>query len=91
MSGPQVARDVRRTIPGTDDFWLTFARGSHQNWPVFADGKARGMTGRYIFRLGSRPFDVDQLRGGTYKLIVSASDTAGNVTTRVQTFSIDER
>ena len=52
--------DVRRTIPGTMSFWVTFARGSHQNWPVFSDGKARGMTGRYLFRLGTQPFDVDQ-------------------------------
>jgi murein DD-endopeptidase MepM/ murein hydrolase activator NlpD len=91
VSGPNVARDVRGTNPGSDEFWLTFARGSHQNWPVFADGKARGMTGRYIFRLGSKPFDVDHLKAGTYKLIVAASDTAGNVKTRAQTFSVVER
>jgi hypothetical protein len=91
ISGPHVARDVRYTIPGTDEFWMTFARGSHQNWPVFADGKARGMTGRYLFRLGAQPLSVDQLQGGTYKLVVSASDTAGNATTRVQIFSVDNR
>jgi hypothetical protein len=91
VAGPYVARDVRRTIPGTHEFWLTFARGSHQNWPVFSDGKARGMTGRYAFRLGTRPFDLDQLRIGTYKLIVSASDTAGNTSACAQTFSVDDR
>jgi hypothetical protein len=87
----RVAWDVRRTIPGMDSFWLCLARGSHQNWPVFSDGKAQGMSGRYVFRLGTRPLDVDQLRIGTYKLIVAAADSAGNVATRAQLFSVDDR
>src|SRR5262245_743988 len=82
VSGPRVARDVRRTIPGTPEFWVTYARGSHQNWPVFSDGKARGMTGRYIFRLTTRPLDMQALRPGRYVLVVTASDTAGNSASR---------
>jgi peptidase M23-like protein len=71
----QSAWDVRDTIPSTDAFWLVYARGSHQNWPVFSDGKARGMTGRYVFRIST---DMRALRAGTYELVVRVSDTAGN-------------
>ena len=74
----RVAWDARRTIPTTDAFWLTYARGSHQNWPVFSDGKARGMTGRYVFRLSSGGLDADELAPGTYVLVVRVADTAGN-------------
>ena len=74
----RVAWDVRRTIPSTAAFWLSYARGSHQNWPVFSDGKARGMTGRYVFRLSTSPLDTDRLGAGTYVLVVKVADTAGN-------------
>jgi hypothetical protein len=74
----RVAWDVRRTIPSTAAFWLSYARGSHQNWPVFSDGKARGMTGRYVFRLSTSPLDTDRLGRGTYVLVVEVADTAGN-------------
>ena len=76
--GERIARDVRHTIPATDAFWLTYARGSHQNWPVFSDGKARGMTGRYVFRLTGTPLDTCTMSDGTYVLVVTAVDTAGN-------------
>jgi murein DD-endopeptidase MepM/ murein hydrolase activator NlpD len=74
----RVAWDVRRAIPATAAFWLSYARGSHQNWPVFADGKARGMTGCYRFRLTTRAPDVDGLAAGTYALVVRVADTGGN-------------
>jgi hypothetical protein len=74
----RVAWDVRQTIPATDSFWLAYARGSHQNWPVFSDGKARGMTGRYVFRVTGTPLDTRTMRDGTYILLVTAADTAGN-------------
>jgi hypothetical protein len=86
----RVAWDVRQTIPTTDAFWLLYARGSHQNWPVFSDGKARGMTGRYVFRLATQPLDFDRLASGTYRLVVSASDTAGNRSTRRLTLAVGE-
>lgn len=86
--GTRVAWDVRRGIPTTDAFWFAYARGSHQNWPVFSDGKARGMTGRYVFRLSTRPLDVDGLASGKYRLVVSARDTAGNRSTQQLTFSV---
>jgi hypothetical protein len=84
-----VARDVRRVVPRNSDFWTTFARGSHQNWPVFTDGKAKGMTGRYVFRLSKTAFDTTKLADGDYELVVAASDTSGNRSVRVYRLTID--
>jgi hypothetical protein len=84
----RVARDVRGTVPKNDRFWTTFARGTHQNWPVFAGRKARGMTGRYVFRLSMTPFDASTLRPGDYVLVVTAQDTAGNRSARRREFSL---
>lgn len=89
--GYHIGRDVRRSIPTTHEFWVTFARGSHQNWPVFSDGKARGMTGRYVFRLTSHGLDTDRLPSGGYELVVTVRDTAGNTAVARQQFSIDDR
>ncbi len=74
--GRRIARDVRRVVPKNDGFWTTFARGTHQNWPVFSGRKERFLTGRYLFRLST--FDTSALRNGDYELVVVASDTAGN-------------
>ena len=76
--GTRVARDVRQTVPKNDRFWGTFARGTHQNWPVFDGRKQRGMTGRYLFKLSTRPFDTGSLRDGRYFVVVTVQDTAGN-------------
>ena len=84
-----VARDVRRTVPKNDRFWSTFARGTHQNWPVFDGRKERGMTGRYYFRLSARPFDTGTLRAGRYVVVVTVQDTAGNRDVRRRTFTVD--
>ena len=84
----RVVWDVRRSIPGMDSFWISFARGTHQNWPVFSDGKAQGMTGRYVFRLTHRPVDLNTLHDGTYVVVVTAGDSAGNRTTARQLFSV---
>jgi peptidase M23-like protein len=72
------ARDVRRTVPPNNRFWNTFARGTHQNWPVFDGHKQRGMAGRYLFKLTGTAFDTRTLSAGAYVLVVSAQDTAGN-------------
>jgi hypothetical protein len=72
VAGPRVARDVRRTVPRNDRFWRTYARGTHQNFPVFDGSKHQGVKGRYLFRLAGAqraPGDV---------LVVTASDIAGN-------------
>jgi murein DD-endopeptidase MepM/ murein hydrolase activator NlpD len=73
-----VTRDARRTVPRNDRFWETFARGTHQNWPIFAGRKFQFEPGKYLFRLTARPFDTRRLADGTYTLVVSAEDTAGN-------------
>jgi Peptidase family M23 len=82
------ARDVRRTVPSNDRFWHTFERGTHQNWPVFAGRKQRGMPGRYMFKLNASPFDTGALREGSYVMVVTAKDTAGNRGVRRLDFSV---
>ena len=84
----RVARDVRRTVPKNDRFWGTFARGTHQNWPVFDGRKERGMTGRYLFRLSTRPVDTGTLRDGRYVVVVTVRDTAGNRDVRRRAFAV---
>jgi hypothetical protein len=84
-----ITRDVRRVVPKNDLFWRTFARGAHQNWPVFAGRKQQFVTARYLFKLSARPFDTTTLRDGDYVLVVSAADTAGNRNVRRLSFSID--
>jgi hypothetical protein len=74
----RVGRDVRRTVPKNDRFWETFARGTHQNWPVFDGHKERGMTGRYVFRLTARPIAMNAQTAESYVVVVIAQDTAGN-------------
>jgi hypothetical protein len=86
----RLARDVRRTVPKNNRFWDTFARGTHQNWPVFDGRKERGMTGRYLFKLSPRPFDTGTLRDGAYVLVVAALDTAGNHGVRRLAFTVTD-
>jgi len=74
----RVARDVRRSVPKNDRFWDTFARGTHQNWPIFGGRKLQFTTGRYVFELSMQPSDTRKLRNGAYELVVTAADTAGN-------------
>jgi Peptidase family M23 len=83
-----VARDVRSAAPANDLFWTTFARGTYQNWPVFAGRKQRGMTGRYFFKLTPTPLDTRQLRDGAYELVVTAEDVAGNKDIRRFRFTV---
>ena len=68
-----VSRDVRRFVPRNVAFWRTFARGTHQNWPVFHGRKLRGRAGAYLFRVAP-----SRLPTSAYTLVVAAEDTAGN-------------
>jgi Peptidase family M23 len=70
--------DVRRSLPKNDRFWGTFARGTYQNWPVFASRHYRREEGRQLFKLTARLFDTRTLRDGVYELVVTAEDVAGN-------------
>lgn len=72
------ARDVRRFVPRNADFWSTYARGTHQNWPVFAGRKLQYRTGRYLFSLSGAGFDTSRIASGEYEIVVTAEDTAGN-------------
>jgi hypothetical protein len=68
-----IACDVRRSVPKNDLFWVTFARGTHQNWPIFAGRKLQGTPGAYLYRLTTAT-----LATGTYSITVTARDTRGN-------------
>ena len=85
----RTARDVRRIAPKNDEFWTTFARGTHQNWPVFSDGKAQGLTGRFVFRLSAEGTRHDEARGRRLRSRGSVADTAGNRSDRRLDFTID--
>lgn len=71
------AHDVRLSAPKNDRFWSTFARGTHQNWPIFAGRKLQGRPGVYLYRieLGAQ---ARELGAGTYALQVAAVDSRGN-------------
>jgi hypothetical protein len=72
----QVVWDVRALVSRNDRFWTSFARGTHQNWPIFAGRKQQGRPGTYLLR--TRPLAARVLGVGTCVVVVSASDTAGN-------------
>ncbi len=86
MSG--IARDGR-TVPKNAQFWQTYARGTYQNWPVFHGKKAQFVTGRYLFKLSSKPLDTRRLRNGVYELVVTARDAGGNSDVLSLRFTID--
>jgi len=85
----RIVRDVARTVPRNDRFWETFARATHQNWPIFDGHKYQFVPGRYLFRLSARPLDTRKLADGDYELVVVAEDTAGNRDERHLSFSVD--
>jgi len=77
-----VARDVRRSVPKNDRFWDTFARGTYQNWPVFAGRKSQFTPGTYLFALSIQPSAALMLRDAVFELVVTVADTGGNRTER---------
>jgi hypothetical protein len=89
VSPAQVAHDVSRSVPRNGEFWETFARGTHQNWPVYAGRKLRFRTGHYLFRLTTTAFDTRTLPNGAYEIVVTALDTAGNQGTGRLPFVVD--
>ena len=87
----RVARDVRDNVPENDAFWDTYARGTCQNMAVFGPHFSWLQSGRYVFRLGAKPFDTRTLRDGVYDLIVSVADVAGNHSAQRLRFTIHNR
>ena len=85
----RIARDVRRTVPVNDRFWDTYARGTHQNWPVFDGRKQRGMTGRYVFKLSTRPIDTSALAWDVRARRLAGRGPSGNRSSRARAFSLD--
>ena len=83
------ARDAGITVPRNDRFWRAFARGTHQNWPIFHGRKFQFVPGTYLFRVSPGRLDTRQLRNGAYALVVTAKDTAGNRGTATLHFTID--
>ncbi len=74
----RVAHDVRTSVPRNNAFWKTFARGTHQNWPIFAGKKLQFRPGTYLLKLSGDGFETRRLANGVYQIIVTAEDTAGN-------------
>jgi murein DD-endopeptidase MepM/ murein hydrolase activator NlpD len=80
----RVAFDVRSQLPGNDDFWWIYARGTRQNMPPFDGHRASRIPGVYLYSLTRTPLDSSRLATGVYRLVVSARDTAGNTAVRTQ-------
>jgi hypothetical protein len=83
-----VIRDVCRTEPMNGRFWGTFARGTHQNWPIFAGRKLQRVPGVYLFGLRLTPQQIGALGTTSATLTVAASDTAGNRGLRSLSFTL---
>lgn len=84
-----VARWAGGTVATRDRFWQTYARGTHQNWPTFAEHRYRYVPGTYLFELTRAPFDTRRLRDGSYALVVTVKDTAGNRDQARAPFTVD--
>jgi hypothetical protein len=74
--------DFHTTEPPLRDFWLEYASGTYQNFPVFDHHYYWGHAGRFRYRLGQ--LDTDTLKPGRYEIAVSASDICGNTATLTQ-------
>jgi hypothetical protein len=85
---PTTAADFRYTIPLRRDFWKTYARGTYQNKPRFANHQLRTWPGRFEFKLTKGLFDTTKLADGTYVLRVTVEDTAGNRVSHAEVISI---
>jgi hypothetical protein len=77
-----VAADFRRTEPPDSAFCTVYAPGTIQNFAADRSRYLWGRPGRYRYRLAPGLVDTGALRNGSYRLTVSASDTAGNTGTR---------
>lgn len=85
----RVAVDFRSTLPHGRDFWRVYARGTYQNAATFFRYHDSIGPGSYLFKLTPRSFDTHMLADGTYDLVVTASDIAGNQGSLRQRFTVD--
>ena len=68
-----IAHDVRRFVPRNARFWSSYARGTHQNWPIFDGRKLQGRRGVYLYRVTLAAVPAPE-----FTLVVTVADTAGN-------------
>ncbi len=87
----RVARDVASTVPVNGEFWVYYARGTYQNMAVFRPHYSYLQRGSYQFKLTRGPFDTRTLRDGIYDLVVTASDSRGNSSSRTMRFTVHNR
>jgi hypothetical protein len=83
------AADFRYGEPLRSDFCQVYAPGTRQNFAAVIGTFHWGQPGRYLFELTS--LDTSRLRGGPFRLVVTASDTAGNVGTASALIAVDRR
>lgn len=83
LAGPRcrIAADFREALP-QPPFASVYARWTRQNHPW-----TRGGRGRYRFLL-ARNLDLRGLADGTYRVVVTVSDTAGNEARAEREFSV---
>jgi murein DD-endopeptidase MepM/ murein hydrolase activator NlpD len=85
------ALDVRNTLPGNArNMWLTYARGTRQNFVPMGAHRYWLQPGVYLFKIAPS-FDTRRLKDGAYELTVTASDTRGNHGSGSQIFSVHNR
>lgn len=73
-----IAADFRSSVPPNERFWSYYARGTYQNMSVFAKHYSWAQPGCFLFKLTRSAFDTKSVRDGVYDLIVTATDIAGN-------------
>ena len=87
----QTTYDVRERVPAPNRFWRTYARGTYQNMAVFGPHYSFLQRGNYLFDLGGGSFDTKRLKDGVYDLVVTATDIAGNSSTKSLRFTVHNR
>lgn len=81
--------DTRRTIPSNAAFWAHYARGTFQNMSVFDTHYSWGQPGSFVFRLGA--LNTRRLHDSVYRLVVTAGDVRGNVSSASIRFSVHNK
>ena len=76
------AADFRYGEPLRRQFCTVFAPGTEQNFAAVAGSFHWGKAGRYLVDLTPRLIDTTRLPEGSYRITVTATDSAGNCGTR---------
>src|SRR5581483_3405022 len=81
----RIVVDFLVTLPPNKDFWLVYAPGSHETAVLGRGSALQRIPGLYLFRLTTQPL---RLPPGSYRVQVTASDTAGNTSTGSRAFVV---